>query len=69
MKSGVNPNLYLLARHYQVSMSQVSNCYDHAMIESFFSTLKAGCVTGQFANRGQARRAFFEYLEVCCNRQ
>lgn len=53
----------------QVSMSRVGNCFDNAVMESFFSTLKAECATRQFDTRTQARSAIFEYLEVWYNRQ
>jgi putative transposase len=53
----------------QVSMSGVGNCYDNAMMESFFATLKTECVTQQFASRQQARHVIFEYIEVWYNRQ
>lgn len=59
----------LLAQKCQVSMSRVGNCYDNAVMESFFSTLKAECATGQFTNRAQARRVIFEFIEVWYNRQ
>jgi transposase InsO family protein len=60
--------LHLLARNCQISMSRVGNCYDNAVMESFFSTLKTECATGQFASRAQARRAIFEYIEIWYNR-
>ena len=50
-------------------MSGVGNCYDNAVIESFFATLKTECVTGPFATRALARTTIFEYLEVWYNRQ
>ena len=53
----------------QKSMSRVGNCYDNAVAESFFGTLKAECVTGQFATHASARTAIFEYIEVWYNRQ
>jgi putative transposase len=53
----------------QLSMSRVGNCYDNAVAESFFSTLKKECVTGPFSTRAQARTTIFEYLEVWYNRQ
>lgn len=59
----------LLTLKCQVSMSRTGNCYDNAVMESFFSTLKTECVTGQFASRVHARRAIFEYIEVWYNRQ
>ena len=51
-----------------LSMSRVGNCYDNAVAESFFATLKAECVTGSFPTRAQARTTIFEYLEVWYNR-
>ncbi len=53
----------------QLSMSGVGNCYDNAVMESFFGTLKTECVTGPFLNCVQARTTIFEYLEVWYNRQ
>jgi transposase InsO family protein len=52
-----------------VSMSRTGNCYDNAMIESFFATLKTECVAAPFESREQARTAIFEYIEVWYNRQ
>jgi putative transposase len=60
--------LQLLSHNCQVSMSRVGNCYDNAVMESFFSTLKTECAIGQFATRAHARRAIFEYIEVWYNR-
>jgi putative transposase len=53
----------------RLSMSRVGNCYDNAVVESFFATLKTECVTGPFATRAQAHTVIFEYLEVWYNRQ
>jgi putative transposase len=55
--------------HIQPSMSRVGNCYDNAVAESFFGTLKTECVTHQFATQAQARTTIFEYIEVWYNRQ
>lgn len=52
-----------------VSMSGTGNCYDNAMMESFFSTLKAECMTGPYDTRQEARQSIFEYIEVWYNRQ
>jgi len=54
--------------HCQVSMSRTGNCYDNAVMESFFSTLKSECLIGQFQTRAQARTAIFEFIEVWYNR-
>lgn len=53
----------------QLSMSRVGNCYDNAVAESFFGTLKAECVTTQFATQALARTTIFEYIEVWYNRR
>lgn len=52
------------------SMSSTGNCYDNAVAESFFHTLKTEEVYGQwYATRAQARASIFEYIEVFYNRQ
>lgn len=52
------------------SMSAKGKCYDNAMAESFFATLKLEAVYGRvFATRAQARMALFDYIEVFYNRQ
>jgi len=53
----------------QTSMSRVGNCYDNAVVESFFGTLKTECVTSQFATHALARTTIFEYIEVWYNRK
>jgi transposase InsO family protein len=59
----------LAAAHCQVSMSRVGNCFDNAVVESFFATLKTECAHHQFATRAQARITIFEYIEAWYNRQ
>jgi transposase InsO family protein len=60
----------LLGTHQmEVSMSRKGDCYDNAVIESFWSTLKAECATGVYASRSEARQSIFEYIEVWYNRQ
>ena len=52
------------------SMSRKKDCWDNAVAESFFSTLKNELVWGSnYANRLEARSAIFEYIEVFYNRQ
>ena len=53
----------------QVSMNSVGNCYDNAVMESFFGTLKTECARERFATREEARRAVFEFIEIWYNRQ
>ena len=51
------------------SMSRTGNCYDNAVTESFFGTLKGECVERTcFQTRGQARQVIFEYVECFYNR-
>lgn len=59
----------LLAAQCQVSMSRTGNCYDNAVMESFFATLKGECVTQSFRNKSEARSTIFEYIEGWYNRQ
>ena len=60
----------LAARGIECSMSRKGNCWDNAVVESFFSTLKQELVyTTDFATHEQARLALFEYIEVFYNRQ
>jgi putative transposase len=58
-------------RDHQVmpSMSRTGNCYDNALAESFFSTLKFECVIEPFQSVSEARQTIFEYIEVWYNRQ
>jgi putative transposase len=52
------------------SMSGTGNCYDNAVIESFFHTLKTEHVYfEQYITREIAKRSIFEYVEVFYNRQ
>lgn len=52
------------------SMSRKGNCWDNAVAESFFATLKGDLVDhADFATRAEARAAIFEYIEVFYNRQ
>ncbi len=50
-------------------MSGTGNCYDNAVMESFFSTLKGECARHRFASRPEARQQIFEFIEVWYNRQ
>lgn len=51
------------------SMSRTGNCYDNAVMESFFGTLKSEWVHHcNYPTRSQAKRDIFEYIEVFYNR-
>jgi transposase InsO family protein len=60
----------LLAQHHmRPSMSRTGNCYDNAVVESFFATLKVECLHNQpFASPAQARQEIFRYIEGFYNR-
>lgn len=52
------------------SMSRKGNCWDNAVSESFFGTLKQEHVYHcKFRTRSEAKQAIFEYIEVFYNRQ
>jgi transposase InsO family protein len=60
----------LKASSLQCSMSRKGNCWDNAVVESFFSTLKTELVyQTDFTTRQQACSEIFEYIEVFYNRQ
>jgi transposase InsO family protein len=60
----------LLKRHgLEISMSRKGDCWDNAVVESFFASLKRELVyPQQFRTRGSARQQIFEYIEVFYNR-
>jgi transposase InsO family protein len=52
------------------SMSRKGNCWDNAVAESFFKTLKSDLVYGNnFQTIKGARTAVFEYIEIWYNRK
>ena len=52
----------LKALRIRPSMGRVGSCYDNAVAESFFASLKAEIGTRVWATRAEARRAVFAYL-------
>ncbi len=50
------------------SMSRRGNCYDNAVIESWFSTVKAE-LGERFESCGEAKMALFDYIEVFYNQR
>lgn len=61
----------LLAAHQIIaSMSRRANCYDNAVAESFFATLRWELLDRHhWPTHAVARNAIFEYIEVWYNRQ
>jgi putative transposase len=52
------------------SMGSAGDCYDNALVESFFATLKTELVhQHRWLTRNQARSAIFDYIERWYNRQ
>ena len=51
------------------SMGRTGSCYDNAVAESFFASLKAEIGTRVFATRAQARRTVFAYLSYYNNKK
>lgn len=61
----------MLRRYGMVSsMSRKGDCYDNAVMESFFSSMKREWVYGKrYATRQEARADLFEYIEIFYNRR
>jgi transposase InsO family protein len=61
---------WLAEQQLLASMGSAGDCYDNAVAESFFSTLKRECVDGQcYPTRSAARTAIFDFVEAFYNRQ
>jgi len=60
----------LLKDHHIIqSMSRKGDCWDNAVAESFFNTLKTELTHNhKFKNREEAKHVIFEYIEVFYNR-
>lgn len=60
----------LRAENVKQSMSRKANCWDNAVAESFFKSLKAEVIYGQqLKNREAMKTCIFEYIEIWYNRQ
>jgi len=68
---GADSYRQLLTQHgIQPSMSRKGNCWDNAVAESFFHTLKTELIyTEDYDTHEAAQTAVFEYIEVFYNRQ
>ena len=52
------------------SMSRPANCYDNALVESFFATLKTECFAQRSpVSKRQTRLLLFDYIETFYNRR
>jgi transposase InsO family protein len=60
----------MLNKHKMVqSMSGSGNCYDNAIMESFFHTLKTEHIYFErYETRDDAKKSIFEYIEIFYNR-
>jgi transposase InsO family protein len=60
----------LATRGIRCSMSRPGNCWDNAVVESFFATLKTELLSAEpaYRTRQEARTAIFEYVEGFYNR-
>jgi transposase InsO family protein len=58
----------LAARGIVCSMSRRGNCYDNAVMEAFFSTLKSE-LGERFESHGEAKMQLFDYIEVFYNQR
>jgi transposase InsO family protein len=61
-----------LLREYRFtsSMSRRGNCWDNAVVESFFASLtKELLIDGVFESRAHASRELFEFIEIWYNRR
>lgn len=59
---------YLKARGITCSMSRRADCYDNAVMEAFFSTVKRE-EAERFPSYGDAKMALFDYIEVFYNQR
>ncbi len=61
-----------ILRNYQIvsSMSRKGNCWDNAVAESFFRTIKTELIYHcRYKTRNEAKKDIFEYIEVFYNRK
>jgi putative transposase len=61
---------YLENHKFKQSMSGAGNCYDNAVMESFFHSLKIEWIYFEdYQTRSQARNSIFDYIETFYNRE
>ena len=60
----------LRKKHLICSMSRRGNCWDNAVAESFYSSLKTEWTNWEdYKNREEAKKSVFEYIELFYNRK
>ena len=59
----------LQAHGITCSMSRSGDCFDNAVMEAFFSTVKTELGGDRFETRAHAKAALFEYLEAFYNQR
>ena len=65
---GADYQAKLLQIGAKISMSGKGNCYDNAVVESFFGNLKNEMIHHQrFTSREEARTCIFDYIETFYN--
>jgi putative transposase len=70
MSARLEVRTMITAHRLVQSMSGKGNCYDNAITETFFHTLKTELIYWErFETREEARRKIFDYIEVWYNRQ
>ncbi len=60
--------VYLATQRITCSMSRRADCYDNAVMESFFATLKKE-EADRFSSYSDAKMALFDYIEVFYNQR
>jgi transposase InsO family protein len=54
---------FCLHRQLRPSVGRTGVCWDNAVVESFWESLKRECIQGRvFATRAEARRAIFRWI-------
>ena len=62
--------LFLQSKSAVCSMSRKGNCWDNAVVESFFHSLKTEMIYSErFNTRNEAKAKIFDWIEVFYNRQ
>ena len=60
---------YLKERNFTQSMCGKGSCFDNAIVETFFGTLKSELVyLNHYRTKAEAKQSIFEYIEIYYNR-